>query len=197
MNRVITALLVLLVLVSGSYADPVKKEPEPIKKQPEQTIPEPVKKEVAPIIIVLPGNAIDAMSEVNAVRMARGLAPFVRDDLLTQAAASCAVARANALVAGHTANDFAALPLGSAADAAGCAAWHPSLGWGACATYEDFTHAGAAIVVGADGRRYMHLFVRGRSAVRSSTTTQVSATACAGGSCATVSSKTRTIFRRR
>jgi hypothetical protein len=102
----------------------------------------------------------DALSEVNAARAARGLPPFQRDEGLTQAAYACAQARAAALCVGHTSNDFAALPAGAFARATGCAAWAPSMGWGSCCTYERYTYAGAAFVVGRDGRRYMHLFVR-------------------------------------
>lgn len=102
----------------------------------------------------------DALDEVNATRAARGLHPFVRDEGLTQAAAGCAEFRAARLMAGHTANDFAAVPSGAYATAAGCAAWDPGMGWGACCTYDNYTYAGAAYAYGPDGRRYMHLFVR-------------------------------------
>src|SRR5262245_26779899 len=102
----------------------------------------------------------DALDEVNAVRVARGLHPFAKDDNLTRAAAGCAEFRAERLMAGHTANDFAAVPAGSFASAAGCAAWDPGMGWGACCTYDNYTYAGAAYMTGRDGRRYMHLFVR-------------------------------------
>ncbi len=33
-------------------------------------------------------------------------------------------------------------------------------GFGACCSYENWNYAGAAAVIGRDGRRYMHLFVR-------------------------------------
>jgi hypothetical protein len=102
----------------------------------------------------------DALDEVNATRARRGLRPFIRDDGLTTAARSAAVFRAARRMAGHTPNDFAHVPSGSSASAAGCAAWPSSLGWGACCTYENWTYAGAAYVVGNDGQRYMHLFVR-------------------------------------
>jgi hypothetical protein len=102
----------------------------------------------------------DALGEVNAARAARGLRPFVRDAGLTSAAAGCAEFRAARLIAGHTSNDFAALPAGAFASSAGCAAWEPGFGWGACCTYDGYTYAGAAYSYGRDGRRYMHLFVR-------------------------------------
>lgn len=105
-------------------------------------------------------GAVDALSEVNAVRAVRGLPPYVRDDSLTQGAMSAARFRAERRITGHTANDFAHLPAGAFAPSAGCAAWEPGMGWGSCCTYENWTYAGAAYAVGDDGRRYMHLFVR-------------------------------------
>lgn len=102
----------------------------------------------------------ETLDEVNAARAARGLRPYIRDDNLTSAATSCAEFRAARLIAGHTSNDFAALPQGTSATSAGCAAWEPEFGWGSCCTYEGYTYAGAAYATGRDGRRYMHLFVR-------------------------------------
>lgn len=107
----------------------------------------------------------DALDEVNALRARHGLTAFIRDDGLMKAAKACAQYRAANLMAGHTSNDFAYLPSGSWADAAGCAAWPPEMGWGSCC---DGVHtsdggariAGAAWAMGADGRRYMQLFVR-------------------------------------
>jgi len=110
------------------------------------------------------GNAAgseDALAEVNAVRARRGLRAFVHDALLTQAACSCAKQRAARLIAGHLPeSDFHYLPVGANANAAGCAAWTPDWGWGACCTYDNYAYAGAAWTMGSDGRRYMHLFVR-------------------------------------
>lgn len=97
---------------------------------------------------------------MNAKRAARGLRPFVRDDSLTVAAMACAGERARRLLFGHTANDFQFLPRGATASAAGCAAYHASYGWMSCAVYDSYTYAGAAWVMGSDGKRYMHLFVR-------------------------------------
>ncbi len=102
----------------------------------------------------------DALAEVNATRAKRGLRPFQHDPQLTQAALQCAQIRASRRIAGHLANDFAYLPAGSTARSAGCGAMEPSWGWGTCCTYENYTYAGAAWVMGADGKRYMHLFVR-------------------------------------
>jgi hypothetical protein len=102
----------------------------------------------------------DALAEVNAARAKRGLRPFQHDPQLTQAALQCAQIRASRRIAGHLPNDFAYLPAGSTARSAGCGAMESSWGWGTCCTYENYTYAGAAWVMGADGKRYMHLFVR-------------------------------------
>lgn len=102
----------------------------------------------------------DALNEVNSARAQRGLPPFIHDPNLASAAEVCAGLRAQYLLAGHTANDFAALPFGVSASAAGCGALDPSWGWGTCCTFDNYRYAGAAVVVGRDGRRFMHLFVR-------------------------------------
>jgi hypothetical protein len=109
----------------------------------------------------LTDGATEALAEVNALRAAKGLYPYVRDDGLTQGAANVAAFRAQHLMAGHTSNDFGGLPAGATASGAGCAAWEPSWGWGSCCV-DDVgpRYAGAAWVMGRDGRRYMHLFVR-------------------------------------
>jgi len=103
------------------------------------------------------GSALD---EVNATRAQRGLRPFILDPALAQGAQAAANYRAANRMEGHTSNDFAFLPPGSSAAAGGCAAWSPSMGWGACCTYDNYTYAGAGWAYGLDGRRYMHLFVR-------------------------------------
>jgi hypothetical protein len=105
-------------------------------------------------------TAKDALAEVNAAREARGLRPFKLDKDLARGAAACATYRARNRMAGHTSNDFEFLPPGGDATAAGCAAWPVELGWGACCTYDNYEYAGAAFCLGADGRRYMQLFVR-------------------------------------
>ena len=102
----------------------------------------------------------DGLDEVNAKRAARGLRPFIRDEGLTQAARSCAQFRAERGLFGHTGNDFAFVPAGSAASSTGCAAYPASFGWMSCCVYDNYTYAGAAWVTGRDGQRYMHLFVR-------------------------------------
>ena len=104
--------------------------------------------------------ATGALQEVNAVRARSGLPPYVEDPSLTAAAQRAATYRANLLIEGHTANDFAFLA-GSWASAAGCAAWPPHMGWGSCCTYDAGPrYAGAGWAAGRDGRRYMHLFIR-------------------------------------
>jgi hypothetical protein len=106
-------------------------------------------------------EATCALDEVNAARARRGLKPFLKCDLLTVGAINVAIFRAARRIEGHTGNDFAGLPEGTPAHAAGCAAWPVGSGWGACCTYDvEYTYAGAASAVGPDGRRYMHLFVR-------------------------------------
>lgn len=105
-------------------------------------------------------GAVEALHEVNAERAKRGLRPYVMCPQLTAGALNLAQHRAKLLCAGHTVNDFSGLPVGTTAKASGCAAWHPSWGWGSCATFDNFTYAGAAYAVGRDGRRFMHLFVR-------------------------------------
>jgi hypothetical protein len=106
-------------------------------------------------------GAVEALDEVNARRAQKGLYPFVRDPHLTIGAAVCARHRATYLMFGHTSNDFAGLPQGATAVGSGCAAWEPSWGWGSCCS-DDVgpRYAGAAWVMGRDGKRYMHLFVR-------------------------------------
>ncbi len=100
-----------------------------------------------------------ALMEVNAARAARGLPAFIYDLGLSRAAGGCAVWRAERLIAGHTANDFQALPPGSTASAAGCSAVTPEWGFQSCCLYERWTYAGAAKVMGRDGKMYCHLFV--------------------------------------
>lgn len=102
----------------------------------------------------------DALQEVNSERAKRGLKPFLPDPLLNQAARTCAKIRATKHIEAHLSNDFAHLPAGASATAAGCGALEPSWGWGTCCAYDSYTYAGAAWVMGTDGKRYMHLFVR-------------------------------------
>lgn len=115
---------------------------------------------------LLPVGAIEAMDELNQQRARNGIPPFIRDDGLTIAAARCASDRAARLVAGHL-NDFAYLPEGSQADASGCGAWEVGTvttrgqTFGTCCMDDvGYRYAGAAWVMGRDGKRYCHLFVR-------------------------------------
>ena len=114
---------------------------------------------VATSTVVTVATSGAALDEVNAKRAARGLRPFVHDPLLTAAAERCAAFRATQRMFGHTSNDFAFL-LGASASAAGCAAYPASYGFMACCVYDGYTYAGAATVVGPDGRSYHHIFVR-------------------------------------
>ena len=108
-------------------------------------------------------GATDAFEEVNAYRAQRGLRPFIRDEGLSIAAGRAAVFRAQHRIEGHVSGgmgDFQFVPAGSFASSAGCAAWPPEMGWGSCCVRDNYTYAGAAWAMGADGQRYMHLFVR-------------------------------------
>ncbi len=100
------------------------------------------------------------LQEVNALRARKGMKPYLPDQGLTKAAYAAACYRAEHLIKGHTKNDFQFLPDGCQADAAGCAAWPPSAGWGSCCIYDRYTYAGAAWCMGRDGKRYMHIFCR-------------------------------------
>ena len=100
------------------------------------------------------------LDEVNAARATRGLRPFILDENLARAAVACATFRAQHGLDGHTSNDFGFLPAGTQARSAGCAAWPVGMGWGSCCTYDNYQYAGAGYCIGADGRRYMQLFVR-------------------------------------
>jgi hypothetical protein len=52
----------------------------------------------------------------------------VKDNGLTEGALAVAAYRAEHQIAGHTRNDFAFLPKGVSAQAAGCAAWPEGFG---------------------------------------------------------------------
>lgn len=104
--------------------------------------------------------AMNPLAEVNAARAARGLKPYIEDPALTQGAQACAAYRAANRIKDHTSNDFAFLPPGTRAAAGGSGALAPSWGWASCCTYEKWTYAGAGLVMGRDGKRYMQLFVR-------------------------------------
>lgn len=133
-----------------------KSEP-PVELRPVRTIEASTTKEPQK-----PSNNFsnDALTEVNAERAKRGLKPFIHDALLTQGALACAKARAASHIHGHLSSDFDYLPSGAQATAAGCGALEPSWGWGTCCVFDSYTYAGAAWVMGSDGRRYMHIFCR-------------------------------------
>ena len=141
----------------GQASAPVKQPiPQPMPKQaacPDGNCPVQL---TAVVTVTCDG---DALEEVNTARARRGLRPFQRDGLLMAAARRCAEFRAANRIAGHTANDFQFVQ-GTTAVAAGSGALEPSWGWGTCCTHEDWTYAGAAVVMGQDGKRYMQLFVR-------------------------------------
>ena len=105
-------------------------------------------------------TAQQVLDEVNGQRAQRGLPPYMLDENLARAAGAAAAYRAQHRIEGHTPNDFAFVPPGTVARSAGCAAWPVGMGWGSCCTYDGYRFAGAGFCVGADGKRYMHLFVR-------------------------------------
>lgn len=117
----------------------------------------------------------ESLKEVNALRVKRGLRPFIFDANLTLAAKGAAKYRAENNIEGHI-PDNNIVPLGDfhfvprngkynlpvyelSRCAAGCAAWKDN-DWGSCCVYDDYKYAGAYWVRGRDGRRFMHLFVR-------------------------------------
>lgn len=119
------------------------------------------KPSASPTPVAAVNSIHEALDEVNAERAKRGLRPYVVDPLLTQAAKEAASRRASRFIHGHLPeSDFSCLPSGAHCNTAGCGALEPSWGWGTCCTYDNYTYAGAAWVMGSDGRRYMHLFVR-------------------------------------
>lgn len=131
----------------------------------------------------------DALDQVNYERGLLGLRPYKHDHLLARAAKACCRHRAVNYIEGHY-NDHAFLPvecntkykhiynryIGNgrwSGYPAGCARW-PVLnrviykngkkcnysGLGSCCTLENWSYAGAYYCVGADGQKYMQLFVR-------------------------------------
>lgn len=102
----------------------------------------------------------DALDELNARRQVRGLRPYLRDETMTLAAARCALVRAHYRIRGHLLDEYST-PWTGGARSTGCAGNEVRHGFMACnddAT--QYTYAGAAYVVGSDGRLYCHLFVR-------------------------------------
>lgn len=101
----------------------------------------------------------DPLVQVNNRRANSGLRPYLRDEGLTQAAHAVATFRARHGIIGHTNNDFAFLPAGTQVLAVGCGAHPPDMGFLSCAMYDHATYAGAATVIGSDGRAYHHLYI--------------------------------------
>ncbi len=166
--RSLLALAFLTALSAGSDAGPLRRrsqvtyhtptyQPAPVAPVTSTSYSSPVSATDPAAASVADGDGLD---EVNALRAARGLRPFLRDEGLTAGARACAAARAARFQFGHTSNDFAFLPPGAHASAAGCAAYPASYGWMSCCVYDGGTYGGAAWVTGADGKRYMQLFVR-------------------------------------
>lgn len=187
MHRFALAALMLLVLVTSSFAQSRKEQRQMRKAQrdgwsqgwtevagsstvmvappvqaapPAADGPPPVSPNTKPAEKNNYAGSDDALDEVNAKRATMGLRPFINDPLLTQAALACAKERARTHQHGHLYSDFAYLPQGGKASAAGCGALEDSWGWGTCCYTENYTYAGAAWVRGSDNLRYMHIFVR-------------------------------------
>lgn len=170
MSRSLVALIALACVAAESQAGPFRRRAQPQPQQSfqyqsnfQQVQSTPTgytQTQSSQSLSVTQNGGGDALDEVNAARAARGLRPFLRDPALTQGALAAARTRAARFIQGHLPNDFAMLPAGARATSAGCAAWPQGMGWGACCTYESHTYAGAAWAIGADGRRYMHIFVR-------------------------------------
>lgn len=166
MTRFALAALTALALAQTLDAGPLRRRAQSAPAQPaalSQPIPAAMPGPGPTTAVPDETGAVDALDEVNAARAARGLRPFVRDPLLSAGAARLAVARARVRLFGHFtggAGDFAYLPPGANAAVTGCAAYPASYGWMSCAVYDNYTYAGAAWAMGADGKRYMHLVAR-------------------------------------
>jgi hypothetical protein len=153
MSRLLYALICVLLLAWHAFGQAPAQRPTPPPQRP-QSVPG------APgVVVVTPQNEGDGLDEANAKRRARGLRPYKRDAGLTKAAEALAKFRAKHLLFGHTSNDFGFVPEGVKCEATGCAAYPAHYGWLTCATYDDYTRAGAYWAQGADGQRYMHLCI--------------------------------------
>ena len=199
--RAITAIFFLLLLAGTALADHKSRNRSTTAWASSQPVSVVSDKQVAPTET----GSNDALAEVNAYRAKRGLPPFQHDPQLTKAALAAATKRAARGIHGHLPeSDFSCLPIGATADAAGCGALEDSWGWGTCCMDDNYSHAGAAWVRGADGLRYMHLFVRnGQQAITIKPTViePLAATGetltCTSGSCGTVQQSRRLSRRRR
>ena len=187
--------LAILLLFTGSAQAQYQAKFLPVTvsylAEPAEYLPEP--SEIAPALGSDTNGSEEALGEVNEARAKRGLRALILDPLLSRAAYSAAKLRASRGIHGHLPEgDFTCLPPGANADAAGCAALDSSWGWQSCC-WDDpqYTHAGAAWVMGNDGRRYMHIFVRTEGkvqAARSVETVHDTGSTCSTGSCSSYSS---------
>ena len=166
-QMIVVLMMVFVVVEAAVQAGPLRRQrPNRIvaAAPSEAAVPAPdassVHSKKAESNSLLTKSVDDALAEVNAERARRGLRPFLSDKRLNEAARTCAKIRATKRIEGHLDSDFEYLPAGASATAAGCGALEPSWGWRTCCTYDNYTHAGAAWVMGTDGQRYMHLFVR-------------------------------------
>ncbi len=162
--RVLLAAVIFVMLAQDSQAGPFRRRP-PQPTNSAGRSPSVATQPTQPTGVGSP----DALDEVNQNRARHGLRPFIQDPGLTQGAYAAASFRASNGIAGHVKGqqgDFAFLPSGTSARSAGCGAWRVGLvttegdTWGTCCAFDNYTYAGAAWVLGADGKRYMHLFVR-------------------------------------
>lgn len=197
--KAISTLACLLILTGTLFADVwvVRSKPQRNVWAVTNSSESPNSSTATPAPAVKPSlttGSDDALDEVNAYRAKRGLPAFKHDAQLTIAAKRAAETRAKALWDGHLANDFACLPSGATADAAGCGALEDSFGWGTCCADDNYSHAGAAWVRGSDGRRFMHLFVRNETA---QTTNTAASGICENGSCSQMTTANQLRARRR
>ncbi len=112
---------------------------------------------------VYSGETRNMLAEVNALRAQRRMAAYLPDPNLQAAAEAAAAYRAKYDIQGHVrggGGDFAFLPQGSWASCAGCAAWPPGMGFGACNIYGGERYCGAASCMGKNGVVYHHAFYR-------------------------------------
>lgn len=150
-SRLLYAVLCVLLIAWAAFGQVPAQRPAPPPQRP-QSVPG------APVVVqAVPQNEGDGLDEANAKRRAKGLRPFQRDEGLTRGAEALARARAAIRSFGHLDNEFSYVPV--KVEATGCAAYPADYGWLTCATYDDYTRAGAYWVGGSDGKRYMHLCV--------------------------------------
>lgn len=139
--------------------DPVLPAPVPMTAtKTETTIKEKKNKTV-----IKTRTTTAALDVLNQQRAQRGLRPYVFDEGLTRAAEKCASIRAANHIEGHLGgnmSDFACLEPGVQCSCTGAGALTPDWGFATCAMYEHWTYAGAAAVMGNDGKQYCSLFVR-------------------------------------